>query len=228
MSAGQGRGPVGRDVYWRRRLLLLAAVIAVVWIALKVAGSFGGDDPAPTAAPPSPTPTTVATTAPPPDQVDVVLETSATPCAPDDVRIVPSVAAGAESGAPVPIDLMISTVDEKACTFEPTADELLVVIDAAKAPVYDSSVCRAAFFDQPVAVPAGWGTVTRVEWSGKGSGTGCSPSEGFAPPGTYTIQIGTYGGEPGQATFTLVERRPEPAPTPTAPKKTPTAVSTAD
>jgi len=213
---------VGRDVYWRRRLLVLAVLIAIVWGVVQVVGLVRGDeekpDPAPAAAAPTTAaPTTTPTTAPPADQVPVAIETSTTVCKPDNVRIVPSVASGQEAGAPVTIDLMITALDGEACTFRPSADELLAVVDTDRAPIYDSSVCRAAFFDQPVAVPAGWGTVTTVEWNGRGSGTACGTSEGFAPAGTYTLKIGTYGGEPGQVTFKLAQRAPEtPAPT-TAP-----------
>lgn len=214
---------VGRDVYWRRRLLVLAVLIAIVWGAVQLVGLMRGDrdqpEPAVDATPARVTtaaPTTAVTTAPPADQVPVAIETDAVACKPDNVRIVPSVASGQEAGAPVSIDLMMTALDGKACTFRPSADELLAVVDTERAPIYDSSVCRAAFFDQAVAIPAGWGTVTTIEWSGRGSGASCGTSEGFAPAGTYTLKIGTYGGEPGQDTFTLARRAPEtPAPTST-------------
>lgn len=222
--------PVGRDVYWRRRLFVLAIAIALVWGVLQVVGMFRGSDASeadpPPAEPTTAAPTTPATTAPPADQVPVAIETATTVCEPDNVRIVPSIPADQEAGAPISIDLMLTALDGEACTFKPSADELLVVVDTQRAPIYDSSVCRAAFFDQSVAVPAGWGTIATVEWTGRGSGTGCSTSEGFAPAGTYTLKIGTYGGEPGEATFKLLPRAPEtPAPT-TAPTARPSAAPT--
>lgn len=226
MSAGS-RPPrrVGRDVYWRRRLLLLAALIGLAWVVVKVVGLTSEDEPAPAAATTAtataaPTPTATPTPTTPPDQVTVALQTATTACKPENLRIVPSVPGGQSSGGPVAVDLMITSLDARACTFDPDADDLLVVVDTDQAPIYDSSVCRAAFFDTPVAVPAGWGTVTRVQWSGKGSGKACADGEGFAPPGTYTFKIGTYGGEPGEVTFTLAEPpapAPTPAPTPAAP-----------
>jgi len=224
-------GQVGRDVYWRRRLVALAVLIAIVWGAIQLVDMIRGDDdtsraePSP-ATPTSAAPTTPPTTAPPADQIPVAIETDAAACKPDNVRIVPSIPTGQEAGAPVSIDLMITALDGKACTFRPSSDELLAVVDTQRAPIYDSSVCRAAFFDQAVAVPAGWGTVTTVEWNGRGSGTGCGTSEGFAPAGTYTLKIGTYGGEPGEATFKLAARAPEtPAPT-TAPSAKPSSAPT--
>lgn len=213
-------GRVGRDVYWRRRLLVLAILIAVVWGVVQLVGLTRGDgEEEPGAADPTPTPATASTapaTAAPTDQVAVAIETEATACKPENVRIVPSVPGGQTAGGPVRIDLMMTALDGEACTFRPSASELLVVVDAQRAPIYDSSVCRAAFFDEAVAIPAGWGTIAPVEWTGRGSGAGCGTSEGFAPPGTYTLKIGTYGGEPGQTTFKLVRRAPEtPAPKPT-------------
>lgn len=220
---------VGRDVYWRRRLLVLAVVIALAWGVMQAVGMIsGGDDEK--ADPPTPTPATEVTTTPPPapptDQVSVALDTSTAPCEPENVRIVPSVPRGQFAGGPVAIDLMLTTLDGAACTFQPDANELLVVVDTERAPIYDSSVCRAAFFAQSVAIPAQWGTVAGVEWTGRGSGAACGNGEGFAPAGTYTLKIGTYGGEPGEATFRLQRRVPEtPAPT-TAPTKTPASQPT--
>ncbi|GAA3535695.1 hypothetical protein [Aeromicrobium flavum] len=222
---------VGRDVYWRRRLMLLAVVIALVWGVMQLVGVVRGDDTS-EAGPDGPTPTpSAATTAPPTtppaDQVAVAIETDAAVCKPENVRIVPSVPGGQLAGGPVDIDLMLTSLDGTACTFRPSATELLVVVDTQRAPIYDSSVCRAAFFDQAVAIPAGWSTVASVEWTGRGSGAGCSSSEGFAPPGTYDLKIGTYGGEPGETTFKLARRAPEtPETTATAAprsKSTPTS-----
>lgn len=197
---------------------MLAALIAVAWVVVQVVGRLGGNEtePSPAAAPTTATTATpVATTAPPADQVDVALKTSATACESDNLRIVPSVPSGQFSGGPVNVDLMIATLDGSACTFRPTEDDLLVVIEAKRAPVWDSSVCRGAFFDTPVAVPADWSTVTQVAWSGRGSGTGCGSGEGFAPPGTYTLKIASNGGEPGEVTFSI-GRKPAAPTTATA------------
>jgi hypothetical protein len=231
---------VGRDVYWRRRLMLLAVLIAVVWGGVQLVGMVRGDDATETGSTrPGPTasaPTTAPSTTPPADQVAVAVETDAAACKPENVRIVPSVPGGQFAGGPIDLDLMLTSLDGKACTFRPSATELLVVVDTQRAPIYDSSVCRAAFFDQAVAIPAGWSTVAGVQWTGRGSGAGCGSSEGFAPPGTYTLKIGTYGGEPGEAKFKLARRAPEtPATTATpapssapspAPAKKPAATAT--
>ncbi|HPU13791.1 MAG TPA: hypothetical protein PLQ19_08360 [Aeromicrobium sp.] len=220
---------VSKDVYWRRRLLVLAGLIALLWIGIQVVQMFGGAEKAPDKAAKS-TPTTASATPsatePAPDQVMVSLDTSTTPCKPENLRILPSVAPGQYAGGPIAMDLMIATLDSVPCTFEPTAAELLVVIDAKRAPIYDSSVCRTAFFTAPVQIAGGWAAVTPVEWSGKGSGKACGAGEGFAGPGTYTVKVGTYGGEPGAATFTIVRRPAETTTPTTAPTATPAPTST--
>ena len=98
------------------------------------------------------------------------------------------------------------------------------LISANKAPVWDSSVCKTALLPAPVAVTARWSTVAAATWTGRGSGTNCSAKEGFASPGTYVIKTATLGGEPGQDTFTLVNKpKPKPTTTPPTPTKKPTA-----
>ncbi len=221
--------PVSRDIYWRRRLLVLAGLIALVWLGFQIAGLFGGDDKKPAAqSAPTATASSAAapTTEPPADQLMVSLDLSDQACKPQNLRITPSVAAGQFSGSPVKVEFMVSSLDSEPCTFQPSADELLVVVDASRAPIYDSSVCRAAFFDQAVQVPAGWSVVTTATWSGRGSGKACRPSEGFAPPGSYTLKVGTYGGEPGEVKFKL-DRRPAVKTTTTATTAPTTKPSTA-
>lgn len=219
-------------MYWRRRLLALAVLIAVAWVVVKVVGAFDDAEPtttSPTATPSSQSSATSAaptTTAPPADQVTVALQTAATECDAENLRIVPSVPGGQRSGGPVDVDLLITTLDSTPCTFQPSNDDLLVVVDTSRAPIYDSSVCRAAFFDEAVAVPADWGTVARVQWTGRGSGTGCGSGEGYAPPGRYTLKIGTYGGEPGEVTFALAQAQAKAKPSTsvaTKPSAKPTA-----
>lgn len=218
---------VSREVYWRRRLLVLAGAIGLVWLAIQAIGLVRGDD----RADPAPTPTPTATVAPTPTEVTegvvpVSLQTSADACDPTNLKITPWVHSGQLVGGPVNVVLLVSTLDGSACTYTPTSENLLAVVDAAKAPVYDSSVCKTAFIPEPVAVPAGWGTTVSVEWTGRGSGSACSAKEGFASPGSYTLKIGTFGGEPGESTFTL-GAQPKPAKTTATATATPSATASA-
>ena len=225
-------------MYWRRRLLLLAAAILVVWLVVKVWPSGGSSEP-------KASPTSTASAAPsssasassespkkdpqesqqPTDDgasTTVSLPTSTTDCDVDQVRIVPSVAAGQRAHEPVTLDLAVSTSADKPCTFTPTASSMLAVISAGSTAVWDSSVCRTGVISGPVTLSPEWSTVVRATWNARGSGGACSSKEGWATPGSYTLEIGTLGGEPGQTSFRLAQPKPKPKPTKT-PSKKPTA-----
>jgi hypothetical protein len=197
------------EIYWRRRLLLLAVLILIAWLSLQFwPGS--GDDERPVSAPvstatPSPTPKP----APTDGTTTVALSTGTSACDSESIRITPSVSDGQKTRGPVDIDFTISSTSKKPCTFTALSSDLLVVISAGKTAIWDSTVCKTALLDEPVKLAPGWSTVVPVEWSGRGSGPACSKKEGWATPGRYTVQVGTLGGEPGKAKFIL-----EPAPKP--------------
>lgn len=205
------------EIYWRRRLLFLALVIALIWIGTKVLG--GGDDPK---AKPEPTATATATVtaipAPTAGALTVKLTSATRSCDPEKIRVTPTVKPGQLTNGSVEIGLVVSSTEDKACTLTPSVADLLVVISANKVAVWDSTVCKTSLLTTPIAVSPGWATLAEASWSGRGSGTKCSAKEGFATPGSYTIQAGTLGGEPGKTTFTL---DPKPKPKPTETKATP-------
>ncbi|KRC64966.1 hypothetical protein ASE12_09455 [Aeromicrobium sp. Root236] len=210
------------EVYWRRRLLALAAVIALVWLALRFVGGDDKPDGKPAAKTPAVTATTTAPTvaAPVNGVVDVTLVSASRACDPEKVRITPTVEAGQFTKGPVKIGLVVSSTEQTACTLTPSDAEMVAVISANKTAIWDSTVCKTSLLDDPVAISPQWASLVTATWSGRGSGAKCSAKEGFATPGTYAVQVGTLGGEPGKATFTL-ERRPVPKTTPTT-KPTPT------
>lgn len=207
-------------------MLLLAAVIAVVWVILQLTGGDGDAQPTtePTKAPAKAAPTTVATpvvpTTPEPKVnglVDVALERAAEPCDPVQVRVTPTVRPGQLNQGPVDIGLVVSSTEEQACTLTPEAADAIAVISANGTAIWDSTVCKTSLLSAPVEISPQWATLASVQWTGRGSGAGCAGTEGFATPGKYTLQIGTLGGEPGKTTFTL-DARPAP-PKPPKPAK---------
>jgi hypothetical protein len=217
------------EVYWRRRLLALAAVIALVWLVLRFVGGGDEPDPKPTAKAPVTTtaaPTTVA--APVNGIVRVTLVSASRSCDPEKIRMTPTVQPGQFTKAPVKIGLVVSSTEKTACTLTPADADLVAVISANKTAIWDSTVCKVSLLDEPVSVSPQWASVVTATWSGRGSGGKCSSKEGYSSAGTYTVQVGTLGGEPGKATFTL-ERKPAPKPTKTTPtptKPTPSAKNT--
>ncbi|AWB93572.1 hypothetical protein C3E78_15885 [Aeromicrobium chenweiae] len=199
---------------------MLAVLIALVWVVLQLVG--GGDDEKP-AARPTATATT-PTVAPTPETktnglVDVALVTDSAPCDPETVRITPSVRPGQLARTTVEIGLVVSSSATSACTLKPADADAIAVISANGTAVWDSTVCKVSPLTDPVALTPGWSTMTSVTWTGRGSGSTCTSKQDYASPGKYSVQIGTLGGEPGKATFTL-EARPRPARTTPTPKKT--------
>lgn len=211
---------------------MLAAVILLAWVSLQVFGGSDGktDKPAATAK----SLVTAAPTTPAPvrnGKVTVNLAAGAEPCDPEKVLITPSVKSGQYVGGAVQVTMSVSTTQKDPCVLDAKAADLLVVISANKAPVWDSSVCKSALLTAPVSVTPTWATVVETTWTGRGSGKNCSLKEGFASPGSYVLKAATLGGEIGQASFRLDNKPkpkvakttapPKPVATPSAGKSTP-------
>lgn len=201
--------PLPSAVYWRRRLLILAVVIALGWLGLRLLG--GGDSP--DSSEPEAAPQVVPAVVPTDGTYDASLPTTSAACDPQQVRITPTVPAKQKAAGDVTVELVVSTAQDEACTLEPEDADLIAVISSNGGPVWDSTRCPTSLLTDPVPLARGWSTVVATAWSGRGSGTGCSSSEDFAPAGSYTVKLGTLGGEPGETTFSLApgaEPKPEP------------------
>lgn len=201
--------------------ILIALIALVAWGGSTL---IGGKDPVATpTATPSPTPSPTAAPTVTAGGVAVRLQSSATPCDPESIRITPAVESGQFNGGPVKIQLAINTDADKPCTFEPADADLLVIISHGDTTVYDSTVCPDPFITQNVALAVRWAAVVVVEWSGRASGPKCSPTMAYASPRSYILKIGTLGGEPGKTRFTLTPKpKPTPSPSPSAQPDEPT------
>lgn len=204
------------EIYWRRRLLVLAVVIALAWVLLRF--TSGDDSPSsnPTAVATTPATTVVPVAAPVNGPVDVSLVSASRACDPEKIRITPTVNAGQFTKAPIAVGLVISSTETGACTLTAKDADLLVVISANKIAIWDSTVCKTSLLTDPVAISPRWASLVTASWSGRGSGANCSSKQGYATPGKYVLQAGTLGGEPGKTTFTL-KAKPVPKPTRTTP-----------
>ena len=210
-------------MFWRRRLLVLALLIAVLWAVVSF-WPHGSDDPTTSPTTPTSPPTPVQATATD-GPVNVTLATGTESCDPEKVRVTPTVRDGQQAGGKVEIGLVMSTTEEQSCTLTASNASLIAVISANDKAVWDSTVCKQSLLTESVQLTAQWSTLVLTNWSGRGSGGSCSSKEGWAPGGDYTVQAGTLGGEPGKTTFKL-KAAPKPTKTPT-PTETPTKKPTA-
>lgn len=201
-------------IYWRRRLLLLAVVIALVWVGWQTVGWADSGEGEATPATPSPSSSSTESpgsdepSAEPADVVPVSVPAAEGACNPENVRIAPSVKNGQHAGGDVTVELLLSTVDGKGCVLDPADAELLVVIASGDSPLYDSAGCEQSLLTDPVAIPSGWATQESITWNGRRSGGSCGDGEEQVGEGEYTAQIGTLGGEPGETAFQLAAPKP--------------------
>ncbi len=205
--------PLPPEIYRRRRIVLLAGLLGVVlvlWVLVRTV--TGGGDAEPEADPTS-TPTATETAVETPEgTVPVSLTTGEGACKPQSVRITPSVPADQAAGGDVQILLTISSTATEACVLDADDAQLVVIIDDGDNPVYDSTACTTSLLASPVQLSPEWATVTTVTWNGRVSGGSCGAGEALVGGGSYTLKLGTLGGEPGDADFTLADAPPPPAP----------------
>lgn len=213
--------PLPPEIYRRRRIVALSGVLGVVLVVwFLVRAVTGGETTDDTSSTPTPTPTSTDATELPEGTVPASLTTGDQACDPQSVRISPSVPDDQTAGADVAIALTVSTTASTGCLLEASASELVVVIDDGNGPVYDSTSCTSSILSGPVSLSPQWATVTTATWNGRVSGSACSDAEAFVASGDYTVKLGTLGGEPGEATFSLGEAPPPPAPVPVVPDPT--------
>lgn len=206
--------PLSPEVYRRRRIAVAFAVLVLLLLVLLVLRLVSGGDEPETAPKPTPSadPTTEPTAELPDGTVPVTLSAAAGACDPESVRISPTVPPDQTAGGPVRIDLAVSSTSAEPCTLEASEADLVTVIARDGSPVYDSTGCRVSLLSTPITLNPQWVTVTSVEWNGRASGATCSDAEALVGDGSYSLQLGTLGGEPGETTFTLAPAPPPPPP----------------
>ncbi|HJQ06373.1 MAG TPA: hypothetical protein VJ872_13050 [Nocardioides sp.] len=219
------RGPLPPGVYWRRRLLLLVvAAVLVFVIAQLLGGGSNGKGGGPVAQQAgavyststesgSPTdPTTAGTVAAGPtystptghttSTAPLVLAAPSGPCAPSDIKVVPSVPR-AIAGSDVTINLALQTTKTAACTWDVDQHDIVVKIARHGTVLWTSQKCPAALPARSVVIRNVVPSIVTMVWNARFSTAGCRSDAGFVYPGTLGIYAATLGGEPGHAAFTL-------------------------
>lgn len=207
-------------VYWRRRVFVLGIAFALVFVIARAltAGSDGRSSERPAAEQAGgevvPEPTgraeTGATTAVDDASTAATVPTTPTLAVPDgecsaaDVLVTPSIAPGAVAGRDVPVTLSLQTRESEACTWQVSADSLVVKVAQGTKDVWTTRQCPQAVPAQSVVVRKAVPATIQLTWAeARESTEGCTRRAGWAEPGDFTVAAAALGGEPAQADFTL-------------------------
>lgn len=181
-------GPLPAPVYWRRRAVVLVALLLALWLLWRLlTGVLGGDDtlePQARATPSaSPTASTAASATPTPTP-------SATPeaCA-DDVLEVQATAETADvpPGARTPFTLSVRNTGTAPCVRALGQGAVELVVTSGDDRVWSSDDCAPGGTVEQVVLAPGEASTARATWSGTRSAPGCPRDQPVAPAGTYRV-----------------------------------------
>lgn len=195
--------PLGNEppsVYWKRRALVVGALVAVIaTLGFLIFGGGGGsaDEAAPVAAPSAePSPTGTATGAPAEVTPTASASPSASPsptaqeCAESAVTVTGQVDGESfASGASPNITLTIANTGTTECQRDIGAGANEIVITSGGYHVWSSDDCDPSqSSDLEVLKPGAQAQVT-VTWDRTLSSPGCTGSGSNAQPGTYEVEV---------------------------------------
>lgn len=238
------RGPLPPRVYWTRRVLALVLALLVVFGASRLLGGEPVDPKRPVAQPaaasrssavPGPTPD-AQPTSPATEEVKrpargtkapskqgkqpakpkkTPLAAPSGPCAESDILVSPAVE-GAVAGRDVVMALNLSTKSTPACTWEVSAENLVVRLTSGDDAIWTTQHCPGAVPTQNLVVRKEHLTKVNVRWSGQRSDEDCSRTTAWAEPGWYHVSSAALGGDPADKQFELTAPpRPTITPSPT-------------
>ncbi len=227
------RGPLPAAIYWRRRVVALGAVIALVaLVVVPIRLVTGGGDDAPaqvalagtdqsptTSASATGTPTAEGTTQAENTQKNqknqknqkktapALPEPQGT-CAPEDIVVRPKVA-DAVAGRAVTVTLHLRTRLAEACTWELSRSSFTWKLTSGSDEIWTSRECPRAVPSRELVVRRDTVATTELSWGGRRSDAECSRLTAWALPGWYHVTVAALAGEPRSSQFEL--RAPTPA-----------------
>lgn len=180
-------GPEPRGVYWRRRLVVLAVLAALVILAWSVLS--GGGDGAAARGDQTPSPTSAA----PVDCAASDLSVTVTPARTDF-----------GPGVPATFAVTIANTSARACTVDGGAAARQVLVTSGSDRIWSSTDCPDPNAQSRLLLlDAGARDASELTWDRTRSAEGC-PADLPAPrPGTYRITATVAGVTSVEAVFTL-------------------------
>jgi hypothetical protein len=209
--------PVGRlpaRVYWRRRLVLLVVLLALLagcgWLALRLLDRAGeGSTAAAATSRPVPTPAleqvlpslaSVRTpeTAPGTPEPDVrrtpavvrsTAPSSGGPCTDDMIRLTMRAPTRVPAGSSPTLTIVVRNVSEVACVRRLDAElQEVELFDAAGDRVWGSNDCRQEQSNRRESLVPRQGVALDVVWSGRSSAPGCAGERTVPEAGVYVLR----------------------------------------
>ncbi len=221
------RGPLPARVYWTRRLILVAVLLALVFGVAHLLGSGGGAGNGPSAQPVgaevSATGTASATTATPTtlpassaatgagtaSAAPTVLASPTGNCASNDIVATPTLKGDqAYAGRPVVFSMVLTTKTSAACSWTVSPDALAVKVTSGTDRIWSTQECTGAVPKQEVVVRKDVPTTVKVAWNGQRSDADCTRSTAWAEPGTYHAVAAAFGSDPVDERFALLTPTP--------------------
>jgi hypothetical protein len=211
------RGPLPPRVYWRRRVLLVALAVVLVFVLARLLNAGSDATSAPDAATPvagvptsTPTPSATATTPPRTDgrqpkkkkRSEPVLAAPTGSCADADIAVTPTVPK-AVAGREVFLVLKLRTIQAEACTWEVSPETLTLKITSGNDDIWASRQCPRAVPTRSVVVRRAVSTSIGVTWNARRSDDECSRLTHWALPGYYHLDAAALAGEPAEVQFEL-------------------------
>lgn len=193
------RGPLPRAVYWRRRLVLIGAVLLLLVVTYSCTRDGGGakktaatvtGTPTPTAAPKRTTPPPRATPTPKTTPTPTTSPTPkpSTPCADKELKVEASTSTIRYPKGVRPVLIMsVTNTGKFACTRDLGQRARELRLTSGNDRVWSSDDCSPGGAADPVVLKSGERRTFTVNWSRKRSRPGCPAGQPTAAPGTYRV-----------------------------------------
>jgi hypothetical protein len=197
-------GPLPAAVYWRRRLVLLAALLAALFVLRACVG--GGDAPRTTGAGPTPTVTRSAATKPSPTPSRSLVRTGPVTCT--DAMLQLTVTSDAKTypvGSSPRFVLRVANTSDRSCRRDLGGKPLELRVYSGEDRIWSSDDCGDTTTSSVQTIGAHSYLETTMTWPGTRSRPGCTGDKPKAQPGTYYVRLSVGSARTSGAVFRLRE-----------------------
>jgi hypothetical protein len=197
-------GPLPASVYWRRRLVLLAVLVALVVVLKSCVG--GGEAPKRTSAGPTATPSRSSAARPSPTATRTPARTGPVSCTDAMLRLtVTSDAKTYPVGSSPRFVLRVANTSDQSCRRDLGGKPLELRVYSGEDRIWSSDDCGDTTTSSVQTIAAHSYLETTMTWPGTRSRPGCSGDRSKAQPGTYYVRLSVGTARTSGAVFRLRE-----------------------